>query len=100
MISSTGVVSFVKEHSTSFGTEKNLSISDIYLYMLNDDNPKAAKHRRFEGRLERPTGVSLTEYHMLLAYPNRLNALSIYTKTVVYEDIWPTVSPWGDYCDY
>ncbi|KAK6018267.1 hypothetical protein OSTOST_16159, partial [Ostertagia ostertagi] len=209
MVSSTGVVSFVKEHSTSFGGEKNLSISDIYLYMLNDDNPKAAKwlmlvcqpgrlcsvyasidmspspktnyigaanlqagwitmpeaplhifhpffstkdsqqvcmsmqstassqtlpdlsallvypphgeanrflwlgpsgitigkislfadkprdiveeedhmeHRRFEGRLERPTGVSLTEYHMLLAYPNRLNALSIYTKTVVYED--------------
>ncbi|PIO74362.1 Pep3/Vps18/deep orange family protein [Teladorsagia circumcincta] len=193
MVSSTGVVSVVKEHSTSFGTEKNLSISDIYLYMLNDDNPKAAKwlmlvcqpgrlcsvyasidmsptpksnyigaanlqadsqqicmsmqstassqtlpdlsallvypphgeanrflwlgpsgitigkislfadkprdiveeedhmeHRRFEGRLERPTGVSLTEYHMLLAYPNRLNALSIYTKTVVYEDVWPT----------
>ncbi|KAK6059511.1 Pep3/Vps18/deep orange family protein, partial [Cooperia oncophora] len=212
-VSSTGVVSFAKEHSASFGSEKNLCISDLYLYMLNDDNPKAAKwlmlvcqpgrlhsvyasidmspapksnyigaanlqagwitmpetpphifhpffstkesqqicmsmqnaassqtlpdlsallvypphgeaqrflwlgpggitigkinlfadkprdiveeedhmeHRRYEGRLERPTGVSLTEYHMLLAYPNRLNALSIYTKTVVYEDVWPT----------
>ncbi|XGW10958.1 hypothetical protein V3C99_012449 [Haemonchus contortus] len=212
-ISSTGVASFVKEHTPSFGGEKKLGISDLYLYMLNDDNPKATKwlmlvcqpgrlysvyasidtsapaksnyigaanlqagwismpetpphifhpffstkdsqqiclsmqntassqslhelsallvyppqgeahrflwmgpdgitigkinlfadkprdiveeedhmeHRRFEGRLERPTGVSLTDYHMLLAYPNRLTALSIYTKTVVYEDIWPT----------
>ncbi|ETN69737.1 Pep3/Vps18/deep orange family protein [Necator americanus] len=46
-------------------------------------------HRRVEGRLECPLGVCLSEYHMLLAYPHKLNALSIYTKTVVYEDIWP-----------
>ncbi|KHJ81312.1 Pep3/Vps18/deep orange family protein, partial [Oesophagostomum dentatum] len=46
-------------------------------------------HRRVEGRLECPVGVSLSEYHMLLAYPHKLNAFSIYTKTVVYEDVWP-----------
>ncbi|VDO97642.1 unnamed protein product [Heligmosomoides polygyrus] len=210
-ISSNGVISFIKEHSSSFGGEKNLGVSNLYLYMINDDNIKATKwlmlvcqpgrlysvyasvdmspspksnyigaanlqagwismpetppymfhsffstkdsqqtcmsmqstassqtlaglsallmhpphgeptrflwlgpggitigkinvfadkprdiveeedhleHRRYEGRLERPVGVSLTEYHMLLAYPNRLNALSIYTKTVVFEDTW------------
>ncbi|VDL69971.1 unnamed protein product [Nippostrongylus brasiliensis] len=212
VISSTGAVSFVKEHSSAFGGEKNLGISDLHLFMINDDNIKATKwlllvcqpgrlysvyasidlspasksnyigaanlqagwitlpeipphvfhpffstkdsqqtcmsmqsassaqtqqglsallvhpargeanrfiwlgpggitigkinlyadkprdiveeedhmeHRRIEGRLERPVGVSLTEYHMLLAYPTRLNALSVHTKTVVYEDIWP-----------
>ncbi|KJH46896.1 Pep3/Vps18/deep orange family protein [Dictyocaulus viviparus] len=47
-------------------------------------------YRRMEGRLEYPVGVSLSEYHMLLAYPNRLNALSVYTKAVVYEDVWTT----------
>uniref|UniRef100_A0A0R3PK95 Vacuolar protein sorting-associated protein 18 homolog n=1 Tax=Angiostrongylus costaricensis TaxID=334426 RepID=A0A0R3PK95_ANGCS len=45
-------------------------------------------HRRMEGRLDFPIGASLSEYHILLAYPSRLNALSVYTKTVVYEDVW------------
>ncbi|KAJ1350311.1 hypothetical protein KIN20_006075 [Parelaphostrongylus tenuis] len=211
LINSNGSVSFVKEHTASFGGEKNLGISSLYLYLINDDNTKATKwlllvcqpgrlhsicasvdmtppskstymsaanlqtgwitipetpphvfhpffstkdsqqiclsmqnasspqhssvistlilypphgepnrflwigpggitigkvnlfadkprdiieeedhmdHRRMEGRLDYPIGASLSEYHMLLAYPSRLNALSIYTKTVVYEDIW------------
>ncbi|EYC08461.1 hypothetical protein Y032_0066g3779 [Ancylostoma ceylanicum] len=212
VISANGVVSFVKEHTTSFGGEKDLGISSLFIYLISDDNVKATKwlmvvcqpgrlysvyapidmspppksnymsaanlqagwitmpeapmhifhpffstkdaqqtcmsmqstntsqtlpelstlvmhpphgepnkflwlgpsgitigkvnlsadkprdiieevdhmdHRRVEGRLECPVGASLSEYHMLLAYPNKLNALSIYTKTVVYEDVWP-----------
>ncbi|KAK6733019.1 hypothetical protein RB195_017032 [Necator americanus] len=193
VITANGVVNFVKEHTPSFGGEKDLAISSMYIYLINDDNVKATKwlllvcqpgrlysvyasidmspppksnymsaanlqagwitmpetplhifhpffsikdsqqtcmsmqssnspqtlpdlstlvmhpphgeptdkprdimeevdhidHRRVEGRLECPLGVCLSEYHMLLAYPHKLNALSIYTKTVVYEDIWP-----------
>uniref|UniRef100_A0A1I7XT34 Vacuolar protein sorting-associated protein 18 homolog n=1 Tax=Heterorhabditis bacteriophora TaxID=37862 RepID=A0A1I7XT34_HETBA len=46
------------------------------------------EHRRIEGRLESPVGVSLTEYHILLAYSTRMTAISLFTYNVVYEDIW------------
>lgn len=37
-------------------------------------------------------GITLTEFHVLLAYSSRLVALSLYTYAIVYEDIWPVVS--------
>uniref|UniRef100_A0A0K0DMH5 Vacuolar protein sorting-associated protein 18 homolog n=1 Tax=Angiostrongylus cantonensis TaxID=6313 RepID=A0A0K0DMH5_ANGCA len=43
VINSNGATAFVKEHTASFGGEKNLGISSLYLYLINDDNAKAAK---------------------------------------------------------
>lgn len=44
MISANGVVTFVKEHTSSFGGEKDLGISSLFIYLLNDDNVKATKY--------------------------------------------------------
>ncbi|RCN40376.1 hypothetical protein ANCCAN_13667, partial [Ancylostoma caninum] len=44
VISANGVVSFVKEHTTSFGGEKDLGISSLFIYLISDDNVKATKY--------------------------------------------------------
>lgn len=47
------------------------------------------RHRLIEGRLEPPTGIALTDYHILLAYSSRVLALSLLPPhDVVYEDPW------------
>ncbi|CAI2336488.1 unnamed protein product [Caenorhabditis sp. 36 PRJEB53466] len=47
------------------------------------------EHRLIEGRLEPPTGIALTEYHILLAYSSRVLALSLLPPhDVVFEDPW------------
>ncbi|ETN69736.1 hypothetical protein NECAME_15122 [Necator americanus] len=38
VITANGVVNFVKEHTPSFGGEKDLAISSMYIYLINDDN--------------------------------------------------------------
>ncbi|GMR36528.1 hypothetical protein PMAYCL1PPCAC_06723 [Pristionchus mayeri] len=49
---------------------------------------RTVEHRRVEGSIEWPISLSLTEYHVLVLFPSRLTALSYYTGTVVYEDVW------------
>ncbi|PIC43901.1 hypothetical protein B9Z55_004465 [Caenorhabditis nigoni] len=47
------------------------------------------RHRLIEGRLEPPTGIALTDYHILLAYFSRVLALSLLPPhDVVFEDPW------------
>ncbi|CAO4364141.1 unnamed protein product [Caenorhabditis nigoni] len=47
------------------------------------------EHRLIEGRLEPPTGIALTDYHILLAYSSRVLALSLLPPhDVVFEDPW------------
>uniref|UniRef100_A0A1I7V0X9 Vacuolar protein sorting-associated protein 18 homolog n=1 Tax=Caenorhabditis tropicalis TaxID=1561998 RepID=A0A1I7V0X9_9PELO len=47
------------------------------------------EHRLIEGRLEPPTGIALTDYHILLAYSTRLLALSLLPPhNVALEDAW------------
>lgn len=42
-----------------------------------------------EGRLEPPTGIALTDYHVLLAYSSRVLALSLLPPhDVIFEDPW------------
>ncbi|PAV59406.1 hypothetical protein WR25_03529 isoform C [Diploscapter pachys] len=60
---------------------------------LNPDRPmdilveeQRIPPRRVEGRLECPLAISLSEFHVLLLFPSRIQALSIYTKEVMYED--------------
>lgn len=47
------------------------------------------EHRLIEGRLEPPTGIALTDYHVLLAYSSRVLALSLLPPhDVIFEDPW------------
>ncbi|EGT38228.1 CBN-VPS-18 protein [Caenorhabditis brenneri] len=47
------------------------------------------EHRLIEGRLEPPTGIALTDHHVLLAYSSRVLALSLLPPhSVAFEDPW------------
>lgn len=41
---------------------------------------------RVEGRLEEAVGVSMSEWHVIFAFPSRIVAISIYTHAAVYEN--------------
>uniref|UniRef100_A0A8R1DT93 Vacuolar protein sorting-associated protein 18 homolog n=1 Tax=Caenorhabditis japonica TaxID=281687 RepID=A0A8R1DT93_CAEJA len=58
-------------------------VQDVLLEEVN------IEHRLIEGRLEPPTGIALTDYHILLVYSSRLLALSLLPPhDVVFEDPW------------
>lgn len=88
-ISSNGVISFIKEHSSSFGGEKNLGVSNLYLYMINDDNIKATKFVFFYFILSPQTVICLSRWLMLVCQPGRLYS--------VYASVDMSPSPKSNY---
>ncbi|CAK5109451.1 unnamed protein product [Meloidogyne enterolobii] len=47
-----------------------------------------SSHRRSEGRLDYPLDICLTEFHLLLLYTSRIVAISLFDKTLAFEDFF------------
>nr|CAD2179339.1 unnamed protein product [Meloidogyne enterolobii] len=45
-------------------------------------------HRRSEGRLDYPLDICLTEFHLLLLYTSRIVAISLFDRTLAFEDFF------------
>ncbi|CAI4232864.1 unnamed protein product [Auanema sp. JU1783] len=54
------------------------------------EKEKHFEHGRVEGLILHPVGASLTEFHLVLAYPHRMLAISLQSYEVAFEDALPS----------
>uniref|UniRef100_A0A914RSU0 Vacuolar protein sorting-associated protein 18 homolog n=1 Tax=Parascaris equorum TaxID=6256 RepID=A0A914RSU0_PAREQ len=67
----------------------DLQQTDPYNMIIEDAH---VQHRLVDGRHDYPLDIALTEYHLLLLYSDRLEAVSLLNRKCMFQDARTTVS--------